>query len=147
MSEGLGTPVNWEIILYYFFLWNIVFYYCVLLLSTALSIVYCEYCVFLFILCWFFVYLFVCCLFSLWSLLHIDYCVFIIMNQGSSITDLPKIVPSSRGRSSLSFGTSGPAGISVFKLNPLQKSDLLSLLLINKDLVWRLKLSTWVFYF
>lgn len=69
------------------------------------------------------------------------------MNQGSSITDLPKIVPSSRGRSSLSFGTSGPAGISPIKLNPLQKSDLLSLLLINKALVWRLKLSTWVIYF
>ena len=62
------------------------------------------------------------------------------MSQGSSITDLPKIVPSSCGRSSLSFGTSGPAGIYVFKLNPSQKSELLSLLLINKDLVWRLKI-------
>lgn len=133
-QKGLEPPSIGRlffIISFYETLFYIIVYYC-LILHCLLSIV---------CFCLLFVYFFVCCfVFFLFTIVYID-CCFIIMNPGSSsITDLPKIVRSSRGRSSLSFATSGPAGIYVFKLNPLQKSDLLSLRLINKALVWRLKI-------
>ena len=90
MSEGLWKPVNWEIIVCYFSLW-IMFFLCLLLLGT---VCFCLFCLF----------------FSLCSL-YIHYCLFLLSwSQGQASLIFRKLASSCCGRSSLSFGTSGPAG-------------------------------------
>lgn len=105
---------------------------CVLLLNTALSIVHYVFCVL-------FVYFCVCCfVFFVFTILYIVYCCLLSWTKGWPASLIQKLCQV----------MAGP----VYPLEPvarlglnLQKSDLLSLLLINKDLVWRLKLSTWLF--